>query len=105
MAKSFRSSLRQFILAACECDQYVKLENPVGIHYLEPGIYDCVKNEMPMYDRVAMITEVGRFRKATKLVEKFGNIFSLNDATEKECEEILSQLNTRCPEVYTYKSK
>lgn len=94
MAKSSRSSLRQFILAACEADQYVKLEAPVSVHYVEPG----------GYDRFSEIVEVGRFRKATKLVDGFGNLFSLNEATEEECAAILANLNTRCPIAYTFKS-
>lgn len=104
MALSSRSALRQFILAACEADQYVKLEAPASVRYEEYGGYDHVAGKPLFYDRVAEIVEVGRFRKATKLVDRFGNLFSLNEVTEEECSAILAKLNTRCPVAYTFKS-
>lgn len=76
-----RNRLRRMILEL-HYDEYVKLENPVTILY----------HEDDEFATQVKITEVGCHRRASKLVSEFNQLFSLNDASQKECEAIIAQL-------------
>lgn len=77
-----RNTLRRIILRL-NYNEYVKLEKPVTIIY-------CSNDEE--FKTQVKITEVGCHGRASKLVSEFNQLFSLNDASEKECAAIIDAL-------------
>lgn len=77
-----RNILRRIILRL-NYNEYVKLEKPVTIIY-------CANDEE--FKTQVKITEVGRHGRSSKLVSEFNQLFSLNDASEKECVAIIDAL-------------
>jgi hypothetical protein len=77
-----RNNLRKIILRL-NYNEYVKLDNPVTIIYCS--------NDLEFMTQIK-ITEVGCHGKASKLVSEFNQLFSLNDASERECAAIIDAL-------------
>ena len=79
-----RNNLRCMILAL-GCDEYIKLTTPVTIIYHEDD---------EEFATQVKITEVGRYGKLghCKLVDEFGQLFSLKEISQSECEEIINAL-------------
>lgn len=77
-----RNNLRRIIFRL-NCHEYVKLNNPVTILY--SADYDEFRTQVK-------ITEVGCHGRASKLVSEFNQFFSLNDASQDECAEIIDAM-------------